>query len=109
MKLDYTLIRGDTREFDLDLTDPLTGAAYDFSGASIAFTVEDDLFGPKSVGDGITVDESSGSVTVTIDPDDTEDAPDYRMRYRYDVQVTTAAGDVTTPQRGMLTVLPDVI
>ena len=104
MRLDYTLIRGDTRTLDLDLTDPETGMAYDLSGATVILTVED-LF-TKSLADGI--DESSGSVTVTIDPEDTEDAPDYRARYRYDVQVTTAAGAVTTPQRGTILVLPDV-
>ena len=108
MRVDYTLIRGDSRELDLDLTDPMTQMAYNLAGAGVIFTVDDSLFDAKTVGDGITVDESSGSVTVTLDPEDTVDAPDYRSRYRYDVQVTTAAGDVTTPQQGWITVLPDV-
>lgn len=108
MRQDYTLIRGDSRELDLDLTDPMTGMAYNLAGATVVFTVDDSLFDVKGVGSGITVDESSGSVTVTLDPEDTEDAPDYRARYRYDVQVTTAGGDVTTPQMGWLTILPDV-
>lgn len=108
MRLDYTLIRGDTRVLDLDLTDPIMGAAYDLNGASIAFTVDDSLFDAKTVGAGIAVDESAGTVEVTLDPADTANAPDYRARYRYDVQVTTSDGSVTTPQRGWLIVLPDI-
>jgi hypothetical protein len=108
MRVDYTLIRGDSRELDLDLTDPMTQMAYNLAGAGVIFTVDDSLFDAKTVGDGITVDESSGSVTVTLDPEDTQNAPDYRARYRYDVQVTDSAGAVTTPQRGWLIVLPDV-
>lgn len=108
MRLDYTLIRGDTRVLDLDLLDPATGIAYDLNGASIAFTIDDSLFDAKSVGSGITVDTSSGSVTVTLQPADTANSPDYRARYRYDVQVTEAGGTVSTPQRGWITILPDV-
>ena len=106
MRLDYTLIRGDTRTLDLDLIDPETQDAYDLNDATVVMTVED-LF-DKSLDDGIIVDESSGSVTVTIASGDTEDAPDVRSSYRYDVQVTTAAGAVTTPQRGTILILPDV-
>ena len=108
MRIDYTLIRGDTRTLDLDLTDPATQTAYDFSGASIVFTVDDSLFDAKTLASGITVDASSGMVEVALLPADTANAPDYRARYRYDVQVTDALGAVTTPQQGWITVLPDI-
>lgn len=105
MRLDITMTRGDTRTFELPLLDD-NGAAYDFTGAAIAFKTA--LF-TATVGDGIAVDDSSGDVTLTVSPTDTEDAPDVRMAYPYDVQVTLADGTVNTPQRGLFIVLPDVL
>ena len=105
MRLDITMTRGDTRTFELPLLDE-NGTAYDFTGAEIAFKTA--LF-TATVGDGIAVDESSGDVTLTVSPTDTEDAPDVRMAYPYDVQVTLADGTVNTPQRGLFIVLPDVL
>lgn len=106
MRLDYTMVRGDTRTFDLPLLDA-NGAAYDPAEiASLEFKVAD-LF-TATVGDGIAIDESSGDVTLTVSPTDTEDAPDVRMAYPYDVQVTLDDGTINTPQRGLFIVLPDV-
>lgn len=102
MRTDYTVIRGDTPTLTLDLV--LADATVpDLSGATITFTV-DDLFS-RSVTDA---DLSSGEASVTLTVADTEDCPDHRTAYRYDVQVTEADGTVLTPQRGLLIVVPDV-
>lgn len=103
MRIDYTVVRGDTRVIDLDLLDRY-GQAFDFSGASVVMRVAD-LF-DKDLTDGI--DLSSGDLTVTIEPEDTEGAPDQRTAYAYDIAVTEADGTVSTAQRGLFIVLPDV-
>ena len=106
MRLDYTMVRGDTRTFELPLLD-VNGVAYDPADiASLEFKVAD-LF-TATVGDGIAIDDSSGDVTLTVAPEDTEGAPDVRRAYAYDVQVTLDDGTVNTPQRGLFIVLPDV-
>lgn len=103
MRLDYTIVRGDTRIIDLDLLDRF-GQVFDFSGASVIMRVAN-LF-EKDLSDGI--DLSSGDLTVTIDPADTEGCPDQRTAYAYDIAVTEADGTVSTAQRGLFIVLPDV-
>jgi hypothetical protein len=99
MWTDLVMVRGDTRTFEVslafaDATLPnLAGADVDFHVASL-FTKD------------VTFDDSSGDAEVTIESDDTDGVTP--GRYRYDVQITTAAGDVLTPQRGHLTLLADV-
>jgi len=101
-----TMTRGDTRTFTVTMTDD-AGDPYDLTDASVDFTVGD-LF-DKSVGDGITVaDPETGVAVITVDPDDTNGASDYRRAHRYDVQVTLADGTVKTPLRGLFVVTPDV-
>lgn len=103
---DLSLIRGDSSELSLTLTDN-AGDPYDLTDATVIMTV-DDLF-EKSIGSGITVDDpTSGVAAITVDPADTEDAPDARCAYRYDVQVTLSDGSIKTPVRGLFVVIPDV-
>lgn len=101
MRTDFTVVRRDTRtlEFDLTLADntPLS-----LVGATVEFIV-DDLFTRE-----MTVDDSSGEVSLTLDSEDTENAPDMRRTYNYQVKVTESDGDIFTPQRGRFTVLPDL-
>jgi hypothetical protein len=101
VRTDYTVIRGDTQTLALDLV--LADATLpDLAGATVTFIV-DNLF-TRTVTD---VDESSGEATLTLTSEDTEGSSDVRVAYRYNVQVVN--GDaVTTPQRGLFIVLPDL-
>lgn len=106
MRQDITAIRGDTVALSVTVTDS-AGLAYDLTGAAVVMTVGD-LFS-KSVGDGITVAApATGVASIAVDPADTQDAPDQRVAYPYDVQITLADGSVKTPIRGQFIVLPDV-
>lgn len=99
-------VRGDSGTFEVTLTDS-AGDPLDLTGASVDFTVGDLI--EKSLGDGVAVATPvSGVAVITLDPEDTEDASDYRRAYRYDVQVTLADGTVRTPIRGLFVLVPDV-
>lgn len=108
MRKNYTMTRGDTKVIEEVLN--LDGLPLDLLTAAITFTVGD-LFS-KTVDNGIELvppDSGTdvGEVTITIDPADTVDCPDYRTVYHYDVQVVDD-GVVSTPLYGELTVLADV-
>lgn len=103
MRLDYTIVRNGTKIIDLDLLDR-NGVPFEFAGATVVMRVAD-LF-EKDLTAGI--DLSSGDLTVTIDPEDTEDCPDQRSAYPYDITVTEADGTVSKAQRGLFIVIPDV-
>jgi hypothetical protein len=104
--MNVTAIRGDSQTYDLDFVDA-NGDPIDLTDCDIWFTVED-LF-EKRLGTGITsASPLTGVATVTVDPADTEDCPDYRVRYRYDAQLELIDGSIKTPIRGWFTVLPDV-
>lgn len=103
---DLAMIRGDTNEFELTLTDN-AGDPFDLTDADITMTVGD-LF-TKTIGSGITVSAPlTGVASIVVGPEDTEGAPDVRVAYSYDVQVTLADGRIKTPVRGRFVVVPDV-
>lgn len=101
MRIDYTVVRRDTRTIAFDLTDA-NSAPLNLVGATVKFIV-DGLFTRD-----VTVDDSSGESSLTLAAEDTEGAPDVRRSYRYEVQVTEGDGDRFTPQRGRFIVLPDL-
>lgn len=104
MRQDLTVIRGDSQELTLTLTGL---PEYGLLGADLTFTVSTLL--EKTLGDGIEVEDvDAGTVTITIDAGDTDDAPGRRAAYPYDVQVTFPDGIVKTPVRGLFIVIPDV-
>jgi hypothetical protein len=104
---DLTVIRGDTVTFELTITDS-AGDPYDLTGAEVWFSVER-LGISKTVGSGITVaTPASGVATISLVTADTEDAPNLRVSYRYDVQLRLSDGSIKTPVRGQLIVIPDV-
>lgn len=102
------MTRGDTKVLDRTLMEG--GIPMNLIGTEITFTVKD-LFS-KTLDAGIElVPPDSGTepgvIEITVDPADTQDVPDYRAIYRYDVQVDDG-GIITTPLRGWFIVLPDV-
>lgn len=110
-----TMTRGDTATFTITLTDG-DGDALDLDDVTnLRFTVkrsvfdsDDDAIIAKELGDGIAVlDPDDGTARITIDPDDTEDLEVSGPSLRWDLQVEGQAGDVRTPLRGRLVIIPD--
>lgn len=101
MRIDFTVVRHDTRTLEFDLTNA-DDAPINLVGATVEFVV-DGLFTRE-----VDVDDSTGEASLKLTADDTDGAPDGHPTYRYEVQVTEADGDRFTPQRGRFTVLPDL-
>ena len=99
MRLDYTVQRGSDWSTMLHL-ETSDGVPIDITGATVEFIVEN-LVTAEAV-----IDVSAGEALLTLLPVDTEDAPDQRTAYLYNVKVTSSGGDVTYPQRGLFIVLP---
>lgn len=108
MRENIVLYRGDTRVLERTLM--AGGLPINLIGASVTMTVKD-LF-TKTETDGIEIaltgsGGEGGEITITINPEDTAGAPDFRFGYHYDIQVDDA-GEITTPLYGDVIVLPDV-
>ena len=106
MTTQITMTRGDSRTLDFsDLADG-EGIAYDLNAVTAAEFRVDGLF-EKALAD-FDLDPSAGELSLDIEPADTEDGPDERRAYRYDLQLTFMGGDVKTVRRGLFIVVPDV-
>jgi hypothetical protein len=108
MRENIVVMRGDSRVLERTLLEG--GIPMDLTSATITFTV-DGLFS-KTLDNGIELvppdsGTEPGQVEITIEPEDTDGASDYRRAYRYDVEVTDT-GVVTTPLYGDFIVVPDV-
>lgn len=108
MRENIVITRGDTKFIERTLLEG--GLPMTLTGTTITFTVER-LF-TKTIDAGIELvppdsGTEPGEIVITVDPEDTQDAPDYRAVYRYDVQVDDG-GVVTTPLLGDFIVIPDV-
>jgi hypothetical protein len=108
----HVMHRGDTFSFSLTLTDQ-AGEPLDTTGLPITFTAKRTFSGPvflvKTQDDGIDPDGASGDtgmVTVTIEPEDTEDLIE-QERFWWDIE-TDDLGVVRTQASGRLVVLMDV-
>jgi hypothetical protein len=103
---DLVMTRGDSRTFDFSDVDDVDGMAFNLAGATLNFTVADLFTLTRDA--GVVVDESSGSIEVEIEPENTEDASDYRHDYRYSLEITLADGTVHTPRKGRFILTPDL-
>lgn len=108
--------RGDTIEFEVTVTDRVTGAAVDLSTYSIwctgkralADTDANAVFQVTKAAGDITVGGSANNViAVTIPPSATVDFT-ANVRLFYDVQVQSVAGKISTVAQGMMSVVLDV-
>ena len=85
-----TLTRGDTARLSVDLTGQ-DGTAYEMAaGDTLVLTVKRSA----ADADALISKELKGSSAFVLDPSDTSGLA--YGRYRYDVQLTTAGGDVCT-------------
>ena len=83
-----TLTRGDTAELGLNVKKN-DGTAYDFSSDTVVLTVKS-----STVTSEIIFQKTFSSGEIKIDPADTANMK--YGTYKYDVQITTAGGDVYT-------------
>lgn len=102
------MIKGDTFLFSMEII----GLEHNLTAAYLSCkkNKDDDTFSfQKSLGDGIALvetTESGKTYSFTVDPEDTEDLEP--GNYYYDVQITTAAGEIFTPLLGMLRIDYDI-
>jgi hypothetical protein len=107
MNLD--MIRGDSKTFYFALNTDLTDAVGVWMTAKASYADGDPGVFQKTLADGISViDETSGTISVELDPGDTSDLDGRTMRLVYDVQVEDVDNKVSTVRRGRLIVRPDV-
>ena len=104
-----TMTAGDTRTFDFSDIVDADGNAFNLAGATVRFIVE------NSLDKVCTLDESSGSIEVTLSKSDTDDLSlshhrhyGWSGRRRYAVRVTLADDSVVTARRGLFVVTPAV-
>lgn len=105
------IYRGDNRTFLVAVKDG-DGAVVDITGASIKFSVKEEISDTdyviqKTVGSGITITgAANGIYEVYLVPADTQNI-DVGV-YEYDSELTTAAGNVYTLIRGEFTVQAEI-
>ena len=113
--MNLTMIRGNSKLFAFPLTDS-DGDPIDLTSCTVTMTAKSAYTDTdasatfaKTIGDGITViSAANGVITVDLEPGDTSSLLGRTTRLVYDIQVQTAAGRVSTPVTGRLTVKPDV-
>lgn len=112
---DVTIRRGDSRVLAITDAVDAAGAAYAWTDDQIRFTVKRSLADSdaeavfqKTRESGAIVPGAAGEATIRIDPADTAGLPDQAIVLEWDLQVTTAAGDVHTLDSGRITVDPEV-
>jgi hypothetical protein len=104
-----SLIRCDSHTFVFVLGIDLTGATGIWMTAKSALADVDPGVFQKTLSDGVTVlDDVTGTISVDLEPADTEDLTGPRDRLYYDVQVLDVDDKISTPQRGRLVVKADV-
>jgi hypothetical protein len=108
------MYRGDSAVFNFSLKlangDPLdpTGGSLWFTGKTTRYYEDTSATFQKTLLDGITiVDGPTGSVSVTLDPEDTETMYAPNVIY-WDLQFATAGGGISTLISGELLIKPDV-
>lgn len=112
-----TIVRGDSAAWSVAIT--LNGSAYSLFGASLRFTVKASpndadvdavIVRTTALGDGIAItDANAGLARLTLGTTHTA-ALEPGKTYVWDLQITSAAGDVYTPDglRGLVYVSADV-
>lgn len=109
MATDASLIRGDSRDLTINITDE-AGVPVDVSTApDITYSIFD-VSNPvalvtKTIGDGVVVVTST--ITVTLDAADTELLGP--AAYVHEMQIIMADGKVYTPLQGVFTLVRDFI
>ena len=104
-KHNLDLYRGDTHSFRVVLwADDTQTVAYDLTGSTVAAEIREKSAGTHIV-DLTVVVTLPNTIDITMEPDMFTTCPSKGV---WDLQVTTATGEVLTPLAGAVTVTPDV-
>lgn len=108
MTQNVTMYSGDSKTLTISIVDS-DGAAIDVStAAAVVYAIADSSRGPalvtKTLADGVSV--AGSTVTVTLEPDDTEDLAGV---YYHELQITDDVGHVDTAMSGTITVRRDLV
>jgi LytS/YehU family sensor histidine kinase len=107
---DFSMYRGNSKRFNFAIT--LGGVAENLTSKLIFFSVRRNPSAPlmftKSLGSGIIVTNAAGGLGyVDILPADTEALPSRETSLEYDLEYVDGS-NVTTADKGTITVLPDI-
>jgi hypothetical protein len=113
------MTRGDKIAFTASMTDGTGVNPADLTGITITFTAkrrktdtDAQAIIVRSTADGIVTDydPTTGTATITLDPEDTEllTAHVVARSLYWDVQIDDMAGDVRTPLKGLLAIDADI-
>ena len=113
--MDIYATRGDHETYDLALTSA-NGDPTNLLEAEVWFTAkrrptdaDEDALIEKAIGSGLTVvDAAAGTLTLALEPGDTEDLGGGVQTLYYDVQAKDPTGRISTPLKGHLYVESDV-
>lgn len=102
-----TMVRGDTAKISISIKDAEGNAYTPAEGDSIRFAAKHKYTDSTPV---ILKQIDTGTMVLTIDPEDTESLGmgSAQGRYVYDIEITQADGTVDTFIRGQLTLLEEV-
>lgn len=103
-----SMIKGDTFSFTIQIYDLEENLSEAYFSCKKNKSDETYIF-QKSIGDGIELEETTDeyiSYRITVAPEDTNTIES--GKYYYDLQLTTADGDVFTPLNAVLTIIEDV-
>lgn len=103
-----SMIKGDTFSFTIQIYDLEENLSEAYFSCKKNKSDETYIF-QKSIGDGIELEETTDeyiSYKITVAPEDTNTIES--GKYYYDLQLTTADGDVFTPLNAVLTIIEDV-
>lgn len=109
----HTFTRGDTYKFDVEVLSQ--GAAFNCNGGTLVMTAKVNpsdatpVFTRSSAGSGISwTNQASGQARVTIAGANTSGLANVSTALRYDLQLTTATGEVYTVAQGVLYIRPEI-
>ncbi len=111
ISINLTIIRGDTTNITLTLTDQ-NGDAIDLTGATVFFTAKPDFDNDVADADAVITkevsshsDPTNGITVIPLTASDTNITPGI---YQYDVQVKDAGGSIFSLPARQLKVIEDV-
>ena len=101
------IYKGNSKSYTLTLTIKSTGLPKDITGATITFTVKDDMAAEDSAAliqvNGTITDGPNGEARVDLTPVNTNVTPGL---YNYDFELLDVLGNITTILAGEVRILP---
>lgn len=114
---DFEMHEGDSKDVEITVTDPITGAPVDLTGATISWVLKERASDATALltlstggGEIVLTDEDNGVFEVQLDPADTAgllSGNELSKEYYHEAEITTSGGDVATVTTGKATIYRD--